>query len=213
MRVLVTGAHGQVGRHIVRLLAEHADHEAVGLVRKSSYTEDVTAWGGEPVRGDVTDRGSLDAALANCDAVVFAAGSSGEDVRGVDRDGAMNCVDAAAATDTERFVMLSAMNADQPKESPEELREYLRAKAEADDYLRESSLTDTVVRPGALSDNPGTGRIKVGAALDRDDATIPREDTAATLVATLTIEETYGETFEVLSGDTPIEAALRGLDD
>ncbi|MGB9986356.1 SDR family oxidoreductase [Salarchaeum japonicum] len=212
MRVLVAGAHGQVGRHVVRLLAEHEDHEPVGLVRKQEYVDDVASWGGEPVRGDVTDRESLDSAFADCDAVVFAAGSSGEDVWGVDRDGAMACVDAAEATDTERFVMLSAMNADQPQESPEALREYLRAKAAADDYLRESELTYTVVRPGALSDDPGTGRIRVGADLDRDDATIPREDTAATLVETLTVEETNGTTFELLRGDTAIETALRGLD-
>ncbi|QDX39654.1 SDR family oxidoreductase [Salarchaeum sp. JOR-1] len=212
MRVLVTGAHGQVGRHVVRSLANHSRHEAVGLVRKPEYVDDVASWGGDPVRGDVTDRESLDAALGECDGVVFAAGSSGEDVWGVDRDGAISCVDAAETADAERFVMLSAMNADRPEESPEALREYLRAKAEADDYLRDSTLTYTVVRPGALTDDRGTGRVRVGANLDRGDATIPRADTATTLVEALTVPETHGETFELLSGDTPIEAALRGLD-
>ncbi|GAA0654051.1 SDR family oxidoreductase [Salarchaeum japonicum] len=197
----------------MKLLANHPTHEAVGLVRKPAYADDIAEWGGTPVRGDVTNRESLDDALADADAVVFAAGSSGEDVWGVDRDGAVACVDAAEAAGVERFVMLSAMNADRPAESPEELREYLRAKAEADDYLRDSELTYTVVRPGALTDDPGTGRVRVGDDLDRTAATIPREDTAATLVEAITVPETHGETFELLTGDTPVEAALRGLDD
>lgn len=209
MRVLVAGAHGQVGQHVVRRLAGHDAHEAVGLVRKEAYESDVESLGGTAVRGDVTDPESLEAALGDCDAVIFAAGSGGDDVWGVDRDGAVNCVDAAEATGTERFVMLSAINADSPEESPEALREYLRAKAEADEYLRESDLTDTVVRPGSLSNEEGTGRIRTGADLDRTDVEIPREDTAATLVAAVGAESTHGVTFEVLSGETPIEEALR----
>ncbi|MBP2249707.1 uncharacterized protein YbjT (DUF2867 family) [Halarchaeum solikamskense] len=209
MDVLVAGAHGAVGQHVTRLLAEHDDHTAYGMVRTDAYEDDVAALGATPVRGDVTDRTSLDDAFAGVDAVIFAAGSSGADVWGVDRDGAENCVDACEDAGVERFVMLSAMNADAPAESPEELREYLRAKADADAYLRESALTFTIVRPGALTDEPGTGRIRTGSDLDRSDATIPREDVAATLVASLPMASTHDLTFELLSGETPIERALR----
>ncbi|WP_211312015.1 SDR family oxidoreductase [Halarchaeum salinum] len=211
MDVLVAGAHGAVGQHATRLLAEHDDHTVYGMVRKAAYDDDIVALGATPVRGDVTDRASLDDALdeTEADALLFAAGSSGADVWGVDRDGANNCVDACEGVDVERFVMLSAMNADAPEESPEELREYLRAKAEADAYLRESDLTYTITRPGALTDEDGTGRIRTGADLDRTDATIPRADVAATLVAALPLSSTYGLTFELLSGETPIEVALR----
>ncbi|GGM62126.1 nucleoside-diphosphate-sugar epimerase [Halarchaeum rubridurum] len=211
MDVLVAGAHGAVGQHVTRLLAEHDDHAAHGMVRTPSYDDDIAALGATPVRGDVTARDSLDAALeeSGADALVFAAGSSGADVWGVDRDGARNCVDACADADVERFVMLSAMNAEAPGESPAELREYLRAKAEADAYLRESELTATIARPGALTDEPGTGHVRVGADLDRSAASVPREDVAATLVAALPMVSTYGVTFELLSGETPIERALR----
>ena len=52
----------------------------------------------------------------------------GEDVEGVDRDGAgIELVDAAEEEGVDRFVMLSAMNADQPEESPDELHDYLVA--------------------------------------------------------------------------------------
>lgn len=178
------------------------------MVRKEAYRGDVEALGAESVMGDLTDPASLRDAVEGCDAAIFAAGSGGEDVRGVDRDGAIALMDAAEAAGVERFVMLSAMNADAPEESPEGLREYLRAKAEADDYLRGTDLSWTILRPGSLTDEPGTGMIRTGAHLDRESGTIPREDTAATLVASLDEPATEGVTFEVLSGETPIEAAL-----
>lgn len=211
MDVLVVGAHGAVGQHATRLLAEHADHTAYGMVRKPAYDADIEALGATPVRGDVTDRDSLDDAFAGRDAVIFAAGSSGEDVWGVDCDGAKHCVDAAEDHGVDRFVMLSSMGADAPAEGPEGLQEYLEAKAEADDYLRASDLTWTVVRPGALTDEAGTGEIRTGADLGWDaesEATIPREDVAATLVTALPMASTHGVTFEELSGGTPIAEAL-----
>jgi uncharacterized protein YbjT (DUF2867 family) len=206
MNVLVAGSHGQVGQHATRILAE-SDHEVRGLIRAESQAADIRDLGAEPVVADLT--GDVSQAVEGIDAIIFAAGSGGEDVWGVDRDGAINLVDAAEAEGIERFVMLSSINADQPENSPEALREYLRAKAEADDHLRESDLTYTIVRPGPLTDESGTGRIRTGADLDRDDVEISREDVARTLVAALEAERTYGETFELAAGDDPIEEALR----
>ena len=208
MRVLVAGAHGQVGQHVTELLSNSA-HDVVGMVRDESQVEDIEDFGAESIVADLT--ADVTHAVQDCDAVVFTAGSSGEDVWGVDRDGAINLMGAAEANDAERFVMLSAMNADSPEESPEELQEYLAAKAEADEHLRESPLDYTVVRPGALTNEDGTGKVRVGADLDRGEGEIPRVDVARTLVATLPIEHTHGRTFELLSGDESIEAALDGL--
>jgi uncharacterized protein YbjT (DUF2867 family) len=105
--------------------------------------------------------------------------------------------------------MLSAINADTPEESPDALRPYLDAKQAADEHLRESELTYTIARPGSLTDEPGTGRIEVARRVERGE--IPREDVARILVATLGIENTHGKTFEVVSGDVPIEDALKEL--
>ena len=204
MRVLVAGANGQVGRHVTRALSER-DHEPRGMVRDDAQVSDVEELGAEPVVADLTE--DVGHAVEGCDAVVFAAGSGGEDVWGVDRDGAVNLIEAAEDAGVDRFVTLSSMNADSPDESPDALRDYLVAKAEADERLRESDLTHTVVRPGPLTNEPGTGRIRVGADLD-GDGDIPREDVARTLVTALPAENTAGETFEILGGDRPIDAAL-----
>lgn len=205
MNVLVAGSHGQVGQHLTELLAD-AEHRVRGMVRDGAQTEAVAALGAEPVVADLTE--SVDHAVEGCDAVVFAAGSGGDAVEAVDRDGAIRLVDAAADAGVERFVMLSSMFADQPAAAPEPLRDYLRAKGAADRYLRESDLAYTVVRPGELTNEPATGRIRTAADLSQKDGTIPRADVARTLAATLTADATRGETFELLSGDDPIEAAL-----
>ncbi|WP_306053399.1 SDR family oxidoreductase [Natronococcus wangiae] len=205
MEVLVAGAHGQVGQHVTELLAE-SDHDAYGMVRDEDQLSDIDDLGAEPVLADLTE--DITHAVEDRDAIIFAAGSGGNDVWGVDRDGAINIVDAAEAEGVGRFVMLSSINADQPENSPEALREYLRAKAEADEYLRESDLTYTIVRPGPLTNEEGTGEIRTGADLDRDDVEIPREDVARTLVAALETENTYGKTFELAAGDESIDRAL-----
>jgi uncharacterized protein YbjT (DUF2867 family) len=74
--------------------------------------------------------------------------------------------------------------------------------------LAESDLTYTILRPGSLTNEARTGRIRTGADLDREGDEIPREDVARTLVTAISIESTYGRTFEVIAGDEPIEAAL-----
>jgi uncharacterized protein YbjT (DUF2867 family) len=204
MRVLVAGSHGQVGQHITELLSQ-SDHDVRGMVRDEAQVSDIETLGAEAVVADLT--ADVAHAVQGCDAVVFAAGSGGDDVWGVDRDGAINLIETAEAHDIYRFVMLSSINADTPEESPEALRDYLNAKAEADEHLRNRDLTYTIVRPGPLTNDAGTGRIKTGADLDRDGE-IPRVDVARTLVTSLSMESTHGLTFEVLAGNEPIEDAL-----
>lgn len=204
MHVLIAGAHGQVGQHITELLGQ-SDHDARGMVRDDAQVETIEDLGAEAVVADLTQ--DVTHAVQECDAIIFAAGSGGDDVWGVDRDGAISLIETAEEQEVDRFVMLSSINADTPEDSPDALHDYLVAKAEADDHLRDSSLTHTIVRPGPLTNEPGTGRITAEADLDRD-GDIPRADVAQTLVATLQMENTHGQTFEILSGDEPIERVL-----
>ncbi|WP_226481538.1 SDR family oxidoreductase [Natrinema amylolyticum] len=206
--ILIAGSHGQVGQHVTELLAE-SERTARAMVREESQTDEMAALGGEPVVADLTD--DVDHAVEGCDAIVFAAGSGGEDVYGVDRDGAINLIDAAGDAGVDRFVMLSSMGADDPEAGPDPLREYLIAKAEADEYLRNSDLEYTIVRPGELTNEPGTGEIRAADGLELGDGDIPREDVARTLVAAIDFEPVYGETFEILSGDRSIEDALEAV--
>ncbi|ELY73791.1 NAD-dependent epimerase/dehydratase [Natrinema pellirubrum DSM 15624] len=208
--ILVAGSHGGVGQHVTALLAE-GDYTPRAMIRDESQREELERLGGEPVVADLTEPSTLERALEGCDAVVFAAGSGGEDVYGVDRDGAINLIDAAGEAGIDRFVMLSSMGADDPDAGPEPLRDYLIAKAEADEYLRHSGLEYTIVRPGELTDESGTGEIRAAEGLELGEDDIPREDVAATLVAAIDCEPVVGETFEILSGENPIPDALEAV--
>ena len=86
---------------------------------------------------------------------------------------------------------------------------YLEAKAEADAAVASSGLDFTIVRPGGLTNDPGTGRVRVGERLER--GSVPRDDVAATLVAVLDEPGVIGRTFELIAGDDEIVPALRRL--
>lgn len=204
MDVLIAGSHGGVGQHVTELLVE-SDHTAHAMVRAESQVPEMEEkFGVDVVVADLTE--DVSHAVEGCDAVVFAAGSSGEDVEGVDRDGAIRLIDEAEQQGAERFVMLSSINADRPEESPDALQPYLEAKLAADEHLRGSELTYTIVRPGALTDDPAAGRIEAARRVERGEIT--RADVARTLVAALDVENTRGKTFEIIEGDESIESAL-----
>ncbi|APX95616.1 SDR family oxidoreductase [Natronorubrum daqingense] len=206
--VLVAGAHGQVGQHVTERLGA-SDHEARAMVRDEDQTEEMDAIGAdETVVADLTE--SVAHAVEGCDSIIFAAGSGGNDVYGVDRDGAIALIDAAENAGADRFVMLSSMGVDEPEDAPEALQDYLIAKAEADESLRESALEWTIVRPGELTNEDGDGRIRVGN-FDLGDGDIPREDVAQTLIAVLERDGLVGETFELLGGEQSIDEALESL--
>jgi uncharacterized protein YbjT (DUF2867 family) len=206
MNVLIAGSHGGVGRHIIDLLAE-SDHTARAMVREESQVPEMEDFGVEAVVADLTE--DVSHAVEGCDAIIFAAGSGGEDVEGVDRDGAIRLIDEAEKQGVTRFVMLSAINVDRPEESPEVLRPYLEAKLAADDHLQESDLTDTIIRPGELTDDPPTGRIEAARRVERGQIT--RADVARTLITALETENTEGVIFEMVEGGEPIESTLRTL--
>jgi uncharacterized protein YbjT (DUF2867 family) len=108
-----------------------------------------------------------------------------------------------------RYVMVSAISAGRPEEWSDAMRPYYEAKAGADERLMESGLEYTIVRPGGLTDDPRTGRVSVGTDLERGE--IPRDDVAAVVLAVLEAPGTVGKTFELVSGDTPVDEAVRSL--
>ncbi len=210
MDVVVAGGHGKIALRLLRLLAEGGDRGR-GLIRNPDHAADLEAAGAEAVVCDLEAEDDLSGCVEGADALVFAAGagpgSGAERKQTMDLGGAVKLIDAARAQGISRYVMVSAVGADHPEQASGPMRPYLEAKAEADRQLRESGLDYTIVRPGSLTDEPGTGRVRIGGERD----SISRDDVAATLLAVLAADHAVGKAFDLFGGETPIEEAVRGL--
>jgi uncharacterized protein YbjT (DUF2867 family) len=209
MRILVAGANGHTGTRVVRRLKE-AGHEPVAMIREPGQRTKFEEMEVETVVADLEEE--LDHAARGMEGILFAAGSGSktgpEKTVDVDRNGAIRLIDTAAEHGARRFVMLSAMGTTNPKGSP--IEHYLRAKRDADAHLAASGLDWTIVRPGRLTNEDGAGRVDAAESLGRRGE-IPRDDVAGVLAKCFEIDGTIRKNFEMLSGETPIEEALRAL--
>lgn len=203
--VLVAGANGSTGRIIVDLLKKSDNYQPIAMVRKQEQKVRFEKENVSTVMADLEE--DLSHAVKNVDRVIFAAGSKGKNLKGVDQEGAKKLTDAAKNAGAGKFVMLSSMGADNPSVS-DELKEYLQAKQNADNHLKASGLNYTIVRPGSLTDEGSTGKIQLKKKLD-NQGKISRADVAKTLVEVLDDNIKHNEVFEILSGDTPIDKAVR----
>ena len=212
MDVVIAGGHGQIALRLARLLSARGDRVRA-LIRNPAHTGDVEEAGAEAVVFDLEGSDDLTPVVAGADAVVFAAGagpgSGPERKRTVDLGGAVKLIDAARAAGVRRYVMVSSIGADDPAGGGEAMRPYLEAKAEADAALVASGLDFTIVRPGPLTDDPGTGSVRVGEDVGR--AAVTRDDVAGVLAGVLDEPRTVGRTFVLVGGDTPIATALSQL--
>jgi uncharacterized protein YbjT (DUF2867 family) len=215
MRVVIAGGHGKIALILERLLAD-AGHEPVAIIRNPDHRADVDATGAVAVVLDL-EAASVDEVgqvLKNADAAVFAAGagpgSTAERKFTVDRDAAILLADAAELAGVPRLIIISAIGTDRFDAASDDIfQQYLRAKSEADASVRGRDLDWTIVRPGSLTNDPGTGRIRVGATVPRGP--IPRADVAATIEEILTSGAASRTQFELVSGENSIEEAMAGL--
>ena len=114
MKALVTGANGFTGSHLVKALLHRGDR-VVALVRQSS---DLSRLEGLPIEfayGDITDRASLDAAIAGVDWVFHTAAYvelglvDGARMHRVNVEGTRHVVEAAKAAGVQKMVYCSTI--------------------------------------------------------------------------------------------------------
>ena len=215
MHVVIAGGHGKIALRLTARLAARADI-VTSLIRNPDHRADVEQAGGRPVVVDLeaTTVDDLAPILSGADAVVFAAGAgpgSGAARKDtVDRAAAVLLAEAARAAGVHRYLLVSSTGVDDPPRpgTDEVWAAYLAAKKAAEEAIRASALAWTILRPGALTDDPGTGRVLL-APPPVPPAEVTRDDTAAVLVALLDTPATAGKILELRAGDTDVDEAVR----
>jgi uncharacterized protein YbjT (DUF2867 family) len=135
--VLVTGATGFVGRHLVPALLERGFDVRAMTRRPEEYDGP-----GEPVAGDVSDAGSLAAPLEGVDVAVYLVHSLDEDdFEQRDAEAARAFGLAAAASGVRQIVYLGGLGKDDGRLSP-----HLRSRREVERLLGGSGVPVTVLR-------------------------------------------------------------------
>lgn len=203
-KILVAGANGTTGKKIVTLLSKSQYFTPVAMVRKKEQENQFKSKNIETVLADLEE--DVSHTVKNIDKVIFAAGSGGKKVKEVDEKGAIKLIEESEKNNIKKFVMLSSMGADNPEQA-EDLKEYLKAKQNADTFLKKSNLAYSIVRPGSLTDDKGLGKIELERKLNKQGE-ISRDDVAQTLVRVLHDSAEVNETFEIIKGETLIGKAI-----
>jgi uncharacterized protein YbjT (DUF2867 family) len=206
--VLVTGATGFVGPHVVHALRAR-EVPVRALVRDRRRASRLTAWGVELVEGDVTDPGSLHTACSGVDAVVHLVaiikGSRGDFER-VMAQGTRNLAAAAQEAGVRRIVLASALGLD---ERSKDAVPYFAAKWEMERAVRDAQPEHVIFRPSFIFGKDG-GVLPTFVRLARFAPVTPIvgpgtqrlqpiwvEDVAQYYVRALEQPEAAGRTFEI----------------
>jgi NADH dehydrogenase len=152
--ILVTGATGFVGPHVVHALRAK-QHDVRCLVRSPQHAQQLRSWGCELAEGDVTDAASLQRAVTGCDAVVHLVSiitGRSSDFERIMEQGTRDLVAAARDAGARRFVLMSALGT---TERTKDLVPYYHAKWEMERAVKESSLEFVILRPSFVFGRDG----------------------------------------------------------
>ncbi|MDX8045269.1 SDR family oxidoreductase [Gracilibacillus sp. S3-1-1] len=216
MKVLVVGANGQIGKHLIKFIQEDDNLEAKAMIRKEEQASYFQEHDAEvaivDLEGEIED---IAKAAEDVDAIVFTAGSgphTGKDKTiMIDLDGAVKTIEAAKQANVKRFVMISSFDTTREaiQSAPESFAPYVAAKHYADEWLTATDLDYTIIHPGGLTNNEGTNKVQLAEKVDRGE--VPREDIAKVIAATLNNDSTIGKRFQVIGGNTPVEEAVQSI--
>jgi uncharacterized protein YbjT (DUF2867 family) len=213
MRTVVVGGHGRTGILVVEQLLKDK-HDVVATIRNPKHMADLVKRGAETVVLDLDDT-PFDEwvhAFKGADSVVFAAGSGTGESSEIDRKGTLRTLRAANKAGVKRYVSISALGAStglSTRSMSDEMKDYYKQKRLGGKAIEKSGLDYTILEPGGLTDEPGTGKVKLSVAAIEEDVSIPRADVAAAVAAVLKEPKSVGKTFQLVSGTTAIATAVK----
>lgn len=184
MKILVTGAAGLLGSHIVRELIAN-QHHPVCLVRKSTDTSTLAGLDLTYVYGSIEHKPDVEAAVSGCEAIIHAAAifahpqNDQKAFEQINVHGTMNLAEAAINSGIRKFIYISTANTIgtgsksspstevDPFNSKELESHYLNTKLKAEEYLQEQVRKDrleaVIINPsfmiGPYDSKPSSGRM------------------------------------------------------
>lgn len=154
MRIVITGSNSATGQAILRCGSENgaAPNELVAAVRSERAADQIRTLLGErssTVRISYDDPGSLDKAFQGATAIIHLAGilieRPGSTYEQANVQSARSVVEAAKRCDAAKFVLVSAIGADEKSSNA-----YYRSKGQAEALVRASGLCSTILRAPLL---------------------------------------------------------------
>jgi len=208
MTTLVIGANGQIGKQFCEL-AQQAGTPIKAMIRGEKQVPWFNERGIDTVVADLED--DFSHAFEGCDQVVFTAGSgphTGPDkTLLIDLYSAIRAADIAKQKGLSRYLMISAIRAEDPMEAPEKLRPYMAAKFAADAHLRNSGVPYVILKPGRLTDNAASQQF--ASSIDEaGDNQISRANVAHALHYALQ-SSVINKEFVLLDGKRSIEEVIK----
>ena len=184
MKVLVTGADGMLGTHIVKELL-HQNYEVRVFLLPDIPTPTLEGLPIERYTGNILDKSTIEKAISGCDATIHAAAltdvwpSRSEIVRKVNIEGTKNIIEAVKKEGQKRFVYIGSGSsfAFGPPENPGDEQgdfvggryglDYIDSKHEAQELVlkaaKEGELPAVIIAPtfmfGAYDSKPGAGKM------------------------------------------------------
>jgi len=216
MKVLIAGACERTGRCLVEYLSKETDHQPYVVVheeeRKTAleYIDERKITVIDALNVDLDELSGL---MRRMDAVIYAGGC---EVRTNDRklnaknlNDTKQLINAAGNNYVKRFILLSAMGADDPQGT---IEDYLYKKREAEDYLKNTGLDYTIIRAGELKHREPSGKVKLEDEIHwMKDSSISCADVAKVMAAALESDQLLNQTIEVVAGETDVDEAIKNL--
>ena len=169
MRVSIIGGTGGVGRWLVAIARENADHVKTLVRDRRKLPGDVGAIG--VVEGDVLRQADVDAAVGGSDVVFSALGADGLGTTTVYSRGTANIIEAMKRSGTTRLLAVSSVGVEEDRNAnalyrrvlaPFVLKNVLDDMRAMERLIVESGTVWTVIRPSGLTDGPRTGLYRAG---------------------------------------------------
>lgn len=203
MKLLIFGAAGGTGRHLVKQALEQG-HDVTAFMRNPAKLAMADARL-KAVQGDVMNAAAVERAMPGHGAVLCALGAPALKTGTVRSEGTRNIISAMEKAGIQRFICLSSLGSGDSRAVvdaapfffrfivvPLLLQRVLAEHDRQEEHIKKSRLDWIIVRPGHLTDGPRTGKYRHGfpPAEAPVKVSISRADTAGFMLKQLT-DDTY----------------------